>query len=156
MAVRKWRWAACSITEFGHVGEKRHLVPEGSLDTWCGHSATTPEIWRANTRKPKCTDCAKQETRLLAVTVPVAEGPEPVVEEAEEAAEAEQVPVARGQIWRRKSNGRLVRILRVENVGTAHNPYYDITWENTVKPFRRGSSYEEYWYKNCELERDLE
>jgi hypothetical protein len=61
----EWRWAACSIVEFGPVGEKRHLVAKGSLDTWCGHSATTPEIWRANTSKPKCESCVKQEARLL-------------------------------------------------------------------------------------------
>jgi hypothetical protein len=65
MAERAWRWAACSIREFGHVGEKRHLVAEGSLDTWCGHSATYPEIWRRNGTKPKCETCAKQEDRLM-------------------------------------------------------------------------------------------
>jgi hypothetical protein len=77
MAERAWRWAACSIIEFGHVGEKRHLVREGALTTWCNHSATHPEIWRANTKKPKCKDCEKQESKLLAVTVPVVKGPEP-------------------------------------------------------------------------------
>ena len=146
MAERKWRWAACSITEFGHVGEERHLVAEGSLVTWCGHSATTPEIWRANTRKPKCKDCAKQETRLLATTVPVAEKPQP----AEPVEEHEQTTVARGQIWRRRKNGRLVRVTRVENVSRGSAPYYDVAWETVAKPFRRGQSYEDYWYKNCE------
>lgn len=61
-----WRWAACSITEFGPVGEQRHLVRKGDLTTFCGHSATHPEIWRANTRKPKCRTCDEASPRLLA------------------------------------------------------------------------------------------
>lgn len=63
--LRKWRWAACSITEFGPVGEQRHLVLEGSLDTYCNHSATYPEIWRRNSKKPKCKTCEKVEARLM-------------------------------------------------------------------------------------------
>lgn len=56
-----WRWVACSITEFGHVGEERHLARKGALTTFCGHSATYANIWRRNTRKPKCRTCAAAE-----------------------------------------------------------------------------------------------
>jgi hypothetical protein len=62
-----------------------------------------------------------------------------------------EVAIRRGQVWRRKKNGALVKITALENVGRESAPYYDISWENVVKPFRRGRSYEEYWRKNCEL-----
>ena len=60
-----YRWAACSVREFGPVGEKRHLVREGALTTVCGHSATHSDIWCADKRKPKCATCLPHETRLL-------------------------------------------------------------------------------------------
>ena len=60
-APRPARWAACSAREFGPVGESAHLVRPGSLDTACGASASHPEIWRTNTTKPRCAECAKKE-----------------------------------------------------------------------------------------------
>lgn len=51
------RWVACSATEFGHVGETRHIARPGALTTVCGCTATTPDIWRGNTRKPRCAQC---------------------------------------------------------------------------------------------------
>ena len=68
-----YRWVACSITEFGHVGAQRHLARTGQLTTYCGHTASLPGIWRANTRKPKCPTCADAEDRLLggSITCPV-------------------------------------------------------------------------------------
>jgi hypothetical protein len=54
-------WASCSIREFGPVGEQRHLVIKGQLTTVCGHTASHPEIWRRDTRKPKCKVCTKKE-----------------------------------------------------------------------------------------------
>jgi hypothetical protein len=63
--------------------------------------------------------------------------------------------IKRGQVWRRKKTGALVRVVSVKNVARASAPYYDVAWENVVKPFRRGMSYEEYWYKNCELVEDV-
>lgn len=60
-----YRWVACSVAEFGHVGEQRHLARKGALTTYCGHSASYPDIWRGNTRKPKCTPCAEVEGRII-------------------------------------------------------------------------------------------
>lgn len=55
------RWAACSAREYGSVGKVAHLVHPGSLNTACGASASHPEIWRTNTTKPRCAECAKKE-----------------------------------------------------------------------------------------------
>jgi hypothetical protein len=68
---------------------------------------------------------------------------------------AEQAKVAKGQVWRRKKTGALLRVTRVENVGTDWLPYYDVRWETVEKPIRRGASYEDYWVKNCELTEDV-
>lgn len=58
------RWVACSAKEFGPVGYERHLIPVGKqLNTLCGCSATHPEIWRGNTRKPKCKRCMEIEPK---------------------------------------------------------------------------------------------
>lgn len=48
MSTGDWRWVSCSITEFGHIGERRHLARKG---------ATYPDIWQRNARKPKCSTC---------------------------------------------------------------------------------------------------
>lgn len=72
-ARHPWRWVACSIIEFGHVGEKRHLAREGALTTFCGHSATHPDIWRRNTLKLKCKTCEAAE----ACVIPPAEKGQP-------------------------------------------------------------------------------
>ena len=64
-ARHPYRWVACSIPEFGHVGEQRHLAPKGALTTYCGHSATHPDIWRRDSRKPKCPTCEAVETNVL-------------------------------------------------------------------------------------------
>lgn len=59
---------ACSIKEFGGIGRQRHLVVQVNypyrymLTTLCGHSASVPGIWRKNTTKPKCPQCAEIET----------------------------------------------------------------------------------------------
>ena len=57
-----------------------------------------------------------------------------------------------GAIWRRKKTGALVRITKAEDVTPAWNPHshYDISWETVEKPIRRGVSYQDYWFKNCE------
>ena len=60
-----YRWVACSMIEFGPVGQHRHLARKGALTTYCGHDATHPDIWRANTRKPKCPRCDAAASRLL-------------------------------------------------------------------------------------------
>ena len=54
------RWAACSAQEFGPVGEHRHIVRRGGLTTVCGASASHPDVWRGNTRKPRCRDCVQR------------------------------------------------------------------------------------------------
>ena len=63
--IDPYRWVACSATEFGPVGEQRHLARKGALTTYCAHSATHPDIWRANRRKPKCETCGAAEARLI-------------------------------------------------------------------------------------------
>ena len=57
-----YRWVACSIREFDSSGLRRHLATPGALTTVCGYSASHPEVWRANTTKPKCPECAKRES----------------------------------------------------------------------------------------------
>jgi len=60
--------------------------------------------------------------------------------------------IEKGQIWRRKKTGKLVRITQAINLSSAGNePYHDVHWETVDKPYRRGVSYEDYWVKNCEL-----
>jgi len=63
-------------------------------------------------------------------------------------------PIEKGQIWRRRKTGKLVRITQAENVGV-FTPYFDVHWETVDKPVRRGTSYEDYWLKNCELVEDV-
>lgn len=55
------RWVACAAREFGPVGETRHLAAPGALTTVCGASASHSDIWRGNTRKPKCRECESHE-----------------------------------------------------------------------------------------------
>lgn len=57
-----------------------------------------------------------------------------------------------GAIWRRKKTGALVRITTATNHASEWSPYpyYDISWETVEKPIRRGVSYQDYWFKNCE------
>lgn len=57
------RWVSCSAREYGHVGNTRHLVAPGALTTVCGASASHPDIWRADRRKPQCTECARHEKK---------------------------------------------------------------------------------------------
>lgn len=57
------RWAACSATEFGHLGERRHIVARGALTTVCGATATHSQIWRANSTKPVCPNCIKRYSK---------------------------------------------------------------------------------------------
>lgn len=56
-----YEWVACSISEFGHVGRKRHLLVPGHLTTLCGHSANLPGIWRRNKTKPECESCKRKD-----------------------------------------------------------------------------------------------
>ncbi|KQP63031.1 hypothetical protein [Nocardioides sp. Leaf285] len=54
------RWVSCSAREFGdHVGSTRHIARPGALTTVCGCTATYPEIWRADSRKPYCPSCVR-------------------------------------------------------------------------------------------------
>lgn len=56
-----YEWVACSAKEFGPSGNERHLIrnQDGKRDlvTVCGHSASVPGIWRANSTKPMCRLC---------------------------------------------------------------------------------------------------
>lgn len=51
------RWVACSVKDFGPVGERRHLIRGRGLTTLCGTTASHPEVWRGNTVKPVCKVC---------------------------------------------------------------------------------------------------
>jgi len=63
--------------------------------------------------------------------------------------------IEKGQIWRRRKSGKLVRVTQAHNLSSAGNaPYHDVHWETVDKPYRRGTSYEDYWVKNCELVRE--
>ena len=65
---------------------------------------------------------------------------------------AEKAHIYVGAIWRRRTTGALVRIAALKNCASPWNPqpYYDISWETVEKPTRRGASYQDYWFKNCE------
>lgn len=52
------RWVSCGITEFGPIGEYRHIVAAGGITTVCGATASTPDVWRANRNKPRCPSCS--------------------------------------------------------------------------------------------------
>lgn len=64
---------------------------------------------------------------------------------------AEEIPLERGQVWRVKRTGTLRVIVVLKNCASDANPYYDVGWSTTERPFRRGATYQEYWYRNCEL-----
>lgn len=57
------RWATCSESEFGNIGETRHLVQRGSPRSFCGKSLKDPNIWRVDGVKPKCAICEKEESK---------------------------------------------------------------------------------------------
>lgn len=61
------RWASCSIREFGPSGDRAHLVPAGALNSLCGFSATHPEIWRRDSRKPRCAACVEIENPVVVI-----------------------------------------------------------------------------------------
>lgn len=55
--VNGYKWATCSFEMQPVTNMHHHIVRKGGLNTLCGHSATHPEIWRANKRKPECQEC---------------------------------------------------------------------------------------------------
>lgn len=61
-----------------------------------------------------------------------------------------QPEVRRGQIWRRRKNQAEVEIEFVKNTGSIRHPYLDIVWYDNRRK-RRGSCYEDYWFRNYEL-----
>lgn len=56
------RWVSCSKAEFGPVGYVAHVIPVGGITTVCGATATFPEIWRGDSRKPECHVCVARIT----------------------------------------------------------------------------------------------
>ena len=64
-------------------------------------------------------------------------------------------PIKPHAIWRRKRDGRLVRVLRVQNVANSYSePYFDVQWEATGEGWprpRRGACFEDYWRRDYEL-----
>lgn len=54
------KWVSCSKESDEHTARHRHLL-RNVLDTLCNASASYPEVWRGNTRKPKCPICVKIE-----------------------------------------------------------------------------------------------
>lgn len=55
-----------------------------------------------------------------------------------------------GQVWRRKNDGRLIRVERVQNVGYL-TTYLDVIWRGVDKP-GRGELYEDSLRKRYEIE----
>ncbi|GAB3867339.1 hypothetical protein GCM10028801_41090 [Nocardioides maradonensis] len=66
----------------------------------------------------------------------------------------EEARLAVAQVWRVKKTGALRTITVLRNHGSNEKPYYDVGWETTEKPFRRGATYEEYFRRNCEFVSD--
>lgn len=61
---RERRWVSCSQEMSWSAAQYRHLAYRGSLDTFCGASASHADIWRGNTTKPACEACiAKDATK---------------------------------------------------------------------------------------------
>lgn len=60
---------------------------------------------------------------------------------------------AKGQVWRRKKDGRTVVIEKAVNTGS-RTPFHDITWATVEPPLRRGDCYENYWLRDYELVHD--
>lgn len=61
--MKKTRWVACSRDASYSASLQRHLLPEGSLTTLCGCTASMPEVWRGNTKKPMCAGCLMVQER---------------------------------------------------------------------------------------------
>lgn len=53
----KARWVTCSRDASWTVSQDRHLVRRGHDTSACGATATSPDVWRANSTKPKCPAC---------------------------------------------------------------------------------------------------
>lgn len=56
-----------------------------------------------------------------------------------------------GQVWRRRKDGRLVRVERAINTGTSRSPYFDVRWRTIEAPTRSGACFEDYWLRDYEL-----
>ena len=56
VVVDTTRWVSCSQESDWATAQYRHLLAN-PLDTLCNASSSYPEVWRGNTRKPKCPGC---------------------------------------------------------------------------------------------------
>ena len=50
-------WGSCTTEDSWDLGRYRHLVRDGGLDTRCGASATSPEVWEPGHPKRQCEKC---------------------------------------------------------------------------------------------------
>lgn len=60
-----YRWVSCARSVNWTVAEYRHLIKvtppaQRLVTTVCGASASTPDLWRGNRRKPPCPDCLRK------------------------------------------------------------------------------------------------
>ena len=56
----RYKWGTCGKDLSWTASQNRHIVRPGGLDTLCGNSASHPEIWRDDKRKPVCIVCVNQ------------------------------------------------------------------------------------------------
>lgn len=57
------RWVSCAKDLSWDAARYSHLLTGTSLDTWCGHSASFPGVWRASSTKPPCPNCLAELPR---------------------------------------------------------------------------------------------
>jgi len=61
-------WVTCTRSLSHAVSRHAHAATLGALTTLCGASASTPDVWHVERRKPKCTECLD---RLIALALEV-------------------------------------------------------------------------------------
>ena len=54
------RWVSVSVREIGPIGYHRHIVRKGGLTTVCGATASSPDVWRGNSSKPRWGKCVQR------------------------------------------------------------------------------------------------
>jgi len=63
------RWVSCSKEMSWSASQYRHLNTKGSLHTVCGNTASHPEVWRGNSKKPTCPKCSQMAIGRLEALV---------------------------------------------------------------------------------------
>jgi len=63
------RWVACGQDASYAASLHRHLIRGKVHTTLCGASASFPEVWRGNSTKPVCPECAKAQIAALEVAI---------------------------------------------------------------------------------------